>query len=99
MKILSKRVIIISLMVIILSLGVAGLAFAQDNGNIESCPEFCDGTSTCLQNCDASAGKGDCLRAGTCKTSEGNDICLQKRVGRCAGAGSNLQKCYGGGAQ
>ena len=96
MKILSKRVIIISLIVIMLSLGITGLALAQDNGNIDGCPEFCDGTSTCLQNCDASAGNGDCLRAGTCEASEGNDICLQKRSGRCARTGSTLQNCYGG---
>ena len=90
MKKLGKRVIISTLLAIVLTIGIVGVAFAQDNGNGASYGESSDGSGPCLQNRwgnNAGAGYGVCRRAGTDEANEGTEICLQKRWGRTAGAG------------
>ena len=79
---------ILALVVIVLTLALASVAFAADNGKGASYGESSEGAGPGLENCwgkNAGAGSGTCLGAGYGESSEG--------------AGSDLQNCWGKNAE
>ncbi|MFC2034489.1 hypothetical protein ACFLTT_03725 [Chloroflexota bacterium] len=102
MKRFSKKILIISLLAAVLTIGFAGVAYAQDNvtGEDYNENEVCDGTGQGLQNCwgqNADTGQGNCVRASYGEQCDGTGQGLQNCWGKNANAGQRVGKGAGNG--